>query len=636
MPGYASNQFWNFGSTYEVGKTLSRKKDDNPNFIFPRPQQPDVYNNIRGRQNVDTRMQRGFIRGIYQTVGAAADPTMLGKIKQRRLFFQFNPATIDRSVEMNAMVANPLLQDPSQIFQPVAGTAAFSFDLTFNREAEVVAAQNASTRMSSTGRWQTDTANPITSSLDAYGENTSHSDVASLGVLADLYVLDSIIGQSITPDTKDFIKAYFETADLANAANATVQNSTTVTNADGSTTLTETKSDGTIVTTVTDTKGKKTVTTGTSGDSAANFDSTGFETNITKNYGNGAFLSPMPIRIVFSSLFMVEGYVEASSVRFAKFTKNYVPTVCAVTLTVRALYIGFAKEEAYLTSALKTAVKDVVAERKQGEAELALSQNAAEWGTNFLYKSCSIQKLIKQTATSNYTNGLYVHDYDTFYDFWNDGRWPAGGAKASGGGLITFNNSSGGAGRETTLVRSYASEIVRKRIQDSEFTWTFDARFMLEEYLPDKKTKVQTLLDTNIKYARYNTSNGATGGDEVTTQEVANFTNAKKSIADSRRTDYVIEVPNGGNQSGMPMFKDSKNIVKLTITHTNQFSAKLSSGDIKNGVGVMSYSTFITKTKKTSPGTGLSWEELDKQGVEYTLPVGTNPVTYGGRRSTPN
>jgi len=632
MPGYASNQFWNFGSTYEVGKTLSRKKDDNPNFIFPRPQQPDVYNNIRGRQNVDTRMQRGFIRGIYQTVGAAADPIMLGKIKQRRLFFQFNPATIDRSVEMNAMVANPLLQDPSQIFQPVAGTAAFSFDLTFNREAEVVAAQNASTRMSNTGRWVTDTANPITSSLDAYGENTSHSDVASLGVLADLYVLDSIIGQSITPDTKDFIKAYFETADLANTANATVQNSTTVTNADGSTTLTETKSDGTIVTTVTDTKGKKTVTTGTSGDSATNFDSTGFETNITKNYGNGAFLSPMPIRIVFSSLFMVEGYVEASSVRFAKFTKNYVPTVCAVTLTVRALYIGFAKEEAYLTSALKTAVKDVVAERKQGEAELALSQNAAEWGTNFLYKSCSIQKLIKQTATSQYTNGLYVHDYDTFYDFWNDGRWPAGGEKASGGGLITFNNSSGGSGRLTNLVRSYASEIVRKRIKDSEFTWTFDARFMLEEYLPDKKTKVQTLLDTNIKYARYNTSNGATGGDEVTNQEVANFTNAKKRIDDSRRTDYVIEVPNGGNQSGMPMFKDSKNIVKLTITHTNQFSAKLSSGDAKTGTGVMAYSTFITKTKKTSPGTGLSWEEVDKQGVEYTLPVGTNPMRYGGPR----
>ena len=80
MPGYASNQFWNFGKTYEAGKTLSRKKDDNPNFIFPRPQQPDVYNRVTGKQYVDTRMQRGFIRGIYQTVGAQNDPS-LAKIK---------------------------------------------------------------------------------------------------------------------------------------------------------------------------------------------------------------------------------------------------------------------------------------------------------------------------------------------------------------------------------------------------------------------------------------------------------------------------------------------------------------------------------------------------------------------------
>ena len=42
--------------------------------------------------------------------------------------------------------------------------------------------------------------------VDDYGTNTSHSDVASLGVLADLYVLDSIIGQSITPDTAEVLR----------------------------------------------------------------------------------------------------------------------------------------------------------------------------------------------------------------------------------------------------------------------------------------------------------------------------------------------------------------------------------------------------------------------------------------------
>jgi hypothetical protein len=256
MPsGYASNQFWNFGSTYEKGKTLARQKDDNANFIFPRPFQPDVYNPIRGRQLVDTRLQRGFIRGIYPSVLGGVDNPSAATVKQRRLFFQFNPATIDRSVEMNAMVANPLLQDPSQIFQPVAGTAAFSFELTFNREAEVVSARNATTNLKN-GGWATDTATPLTSSLDNYGDTTNHGDVASLGVLADLYVLDSIIGQSITPDTAKFIKAYFSTADKANQANANTTGTTTVTNSDGSTTSTEIKSDGTTVTTVTGTDGK--------------------------------------------------------------------------------------------------------------------------------------------------------------------------------------------------------------------------------------------------------------------------------------------------------------------------------------------------------------------------------------------
>ena len=624
MPGYASNQFWNFGSTYEMGKSLVRKKDDNANFIFPRPYQPDVYNPIRGRQLVDTRMQRGFIRGIYQTVGAANDPAM-SKIKQRRLFFQFNPATIDRSVEMNAMVANPLLQDPSQIFQPVAGTAAFNFELTFNREAEVVSAQTASASRIKDGGWATDTANPITTSLDDYGKNASHSDVASLGVLADLYVLDSIIGQSITPDTKDFIKAYFSSADAATQANASTQGSTTTTNPDGSTTKTETKSDGTTVTTVTDKDGKKTITTGTSGDSTSNFDATGFETNITKNYGNGAFLSPMPIRIVFSSLFMVEGFVESTSVRFAKFTKNYVPTVCAVNLTIRALYIGFAKEEAYLTTALKTAVKDVVAERLQSEKEKEIAQHTAVWGPKFVYKSTSIRKEVTQVAGALPLPVKYVHEYDSFYDFWNDGRWPPGSAKASGGSTIDFNNSfQNGIGAGSTLVSSFVSPYLQAQQKKGEFSWRFTSKLILEEYLPDKITLVQKLLEANIEYG---TASSGRQMQVVPLQEVADNANKATSLTNPRTNQYVVKIPNDGSQNGMPMFKDVKNIVKMTIVHNVYYNATVSSGETYPGVGVSTYDMFIVKTKKSSPGTGISWEDLDNNSLTLTVPNGVDPKT---------
>jgi hypothetical protein len=641
MPGYASNQFWNFGKTYEAGKTLSRKKDDNANFIYPRPNQPDVYNPIRGKQPVDTRMQRGFLRGIYQTVGAANDPALVGKIKQRRLFFQFNPATIDRTVEMNAMVANPLLQDPSQIFQPVAGTAAFSFDLTFNREAEVVAAQNASTRMSNTGRWQTDTANPITTSLDAYGESTSHSDVASLGVLADLYVLDSIIGQSITPDTADFVKAYFSAADKINQANATTQGTNTTTNSDGSTTSTETKSDGTTVTTVTDTDGKKTVTTGTSGDSTSNFDVTGFETNIEKNYGNGAFLSPMPVRIVFSSLFMVEGYVESSSVRFAKFTKNYVPTVCAVTLTVRALYIGFAKEEAYLTTALKTAVIDAVTQRTQIANETDLAKSTAISGILFIYRSTSIAKNFSERAPNGslYAPTLvHVHDYNSFYDFWNEGRWPQSSGKAYDGANIAFWNSDlAGVGSGKTFVSSAVSKYLQDKVKKGEYSWSFTARIILEEYLPDKITLVQKLMEAPIAYGTYG-SNPTNMTDEPLTAVATNANKALIGSGSPRLNQYRVEIPDDGIQDGMPMFTNVNNIVKMSIVHDVAYTSTLSSGEQVTGTEQSIYDMFIVKTKKSSPGTGISWEDLDNNGLVLKVPPAFSQigVPSTNRRSTPN
>jgi len=618
MPGYASNQFWNFGKTYEAGKTLSRKKDDNPNFIFPRPQQPDVYNRVTGKQYVDTRMQRGFIRGIYQTVGAQNDPS-LAKIKQRRLFFQFNPATIDRTVEMNAMVANPLLQDPSQIFQPVAGTAAFSFDLTFNREAEVVAAQNASTQMTSTGRWATDTANPLTTSLDEYGKDTSHSDVASLGVLADLYVLDSIIGQSITPDTADFIKAYFTTANAAQQANAATQGTTTVTNPDGSTTVTETKTDGTTVTTVTDTKGKKTITTGTSGDSTSNFDATGFETNITKNYGNGAFLSPMPIRIVFSSLFMVEGYVESSSVRFAKFTKNYVPTVCAVTLTVRALYIGFAKEEAYLTTALKTAVKSVVAEKNADNALIELAKKYSRYGIAFYYTTPDFTKTyVLDNGTVQY--GQNSAQFNTVQGFWNAGIWPPGDANPSGGSSLSFGyDENMGAG----VVTSWISPQLAKQIKNGIMSWTFSSSIKFEEINATSKQVVKSLFEGPFTYLEH----GAPKIVEIS--KIAE--NANKGIkASPRKNRYggLIE------QDGLPTMNSATSLLRMTITHIINMTVQTSAGPVEIATPVSDYIDIAATVGElgNQPSNGL----ITVSNGGFVLQVGSSSPPPTGRRSTPN
>lgn len=306
MAGYSSDQFYNFG-TYETGRSLNRNVNDNPKFIYPRSYTVDL-----GKVNEGYTTKRGFIRGIL--------PSLLGA-KERRLFFQFNPATVERSVQQNEMVRIPLLQNPAQMSQSVPGNASFQFELLFNREAEVtskkVRTDSESLTSNLSNKFKTENINPF----EMYGEDWDPTDVASIGVLADLYVLDTIIGQSITPDQVSVLRKYDTWAQTPSTTGGTAGNAWESV--------------------------KDTIASLTGGPAD-------FDTRYKANIGNGAFLAPMPIRIVFSSLFMVEGLVESSNVVFVKFTKDYVPTVCKVSLTVRGLYFGFSKspDKTFLSSTL--------------------------------------------------------------------------------------------------------------------------------------------------------------------------------------------------------------------------------------------------------------------------------------------
>jgi hypothetical protein len=517
MTGYSSNQFYNFGVTYEKGKSLARTNEDNPNFIYPRPIQPDVYNPIRGKQPVDTRLQRGFIRGIYPSVLGGKTIQSGSSIKQRRLFFQFNPETIDRSVEMNAMIANPLLQDPAQIFQPVAGTAAFSFRLLFNREAEVVSARTAGNNIRN-GSWLTDTASPLTGSLNDYGTNFKRSDVANLGVLADLYVLDSIIGQGITPDMVDFLRDYFTTA-----SNATQNYNSTV-----------------------------------GGPSAATFDSTGFDTNITKNFGNSAFLSPLPIRIVFSSLFMVEGFVESSSVQFVKFTKDYVPTVCSVNLTLRALYIGFAKEEAYLTSALKVSVTEQRAAKIQEDLAIARARRYATNGIAFSYTTPTFEKSYAGDP------GLpsSVGDFDTVQNWWNAKKRP-GGSLPPSAPTLSLVSTRGGTGRGSGDVRSWVSPAFAKEITDGTMSWTLSSSIKFEEINASSKTIVKVLYEGPFEYFNHNISDAYRDSEGVEFAKIAENAVKATTKENARKNKWGISI----EQEGLPTINSATSLLRLTITN---------------------------------------------------------------------
>ena len=113
----------------------------------------------------------------------------------------------------------------------------------------------------------------------------------------------------------------------------------------------------------------------------------------------------------------------------------------------------------------------------------------------------------------------------------------------------------------------------------------------------------------------------------VPLQEVADNANKATSLTNPRTNQYVVKIPNDGSQNGMPMFKDVKNIVKMTIVHNVYYNATVSSGETYPGVGVSTYDMFIVKTKKSSPGTGISWEDLDNNSLTLTVPNGVDPKT---------
>lgn len=373
--GYSSNQFLNLPSveTYSTNP-IARTSDDNPEFLYPGKFAPNIYdtNLLNGLERLP--VQRGFIRGIFpEIVGkiqkSAAENkkistelrTKYDKLKPtvRRCFFQFNPSMILRTVQASSTTLNPLLQSPNQLLQAIPGQASFEFQLLFNREREVSGQQyrTPSGTMSPT--------RPYTQLLDNYGAtkdfiNTkdptssrsalpyNQDQVGDLGVLVDLYVLDSIIGQSITQDTMDTIRAYWQASKSLRQTGEL------------------------------DSKGEP-INPYKTEDFFS--DSSKYVEGLNNVLGNSAFLNPMPVRIVFSSLFMVEGFVTASNVAFHKFSREMVPTVCQVTLSVQALYIGFAKKDSYITQQLEGQIKTDIENAEKDEQNTKIARDALRYQT---------------------------------------------------------------------------------------------------------------------------------------------------------------------------------------------------------------------------------------------------------------
>ena len=262
---------------------------DNQRFKYPSRVSRTI---DRSGSPVSTPLKRGYVRSLLSE-------------KSRRCQFQFNPSSINQSVAQNTTILNFLQIDPYQYAQPIHGNVTFNFGLFFDRTMEVANPQDAATSV-------LNTSNPW-----------SNNGPESIGVLHDLSSLFSIIGVGVTDYMESRISGVEGTQDdLASGYfsdyidNFAPKESTE----DDDLSATQYK------------------------------DSLSELVNI--NRGNSAFLLPLPIRVVFSSLYIVEGLVNDIDIIFTKFSTQMIPIQCRVDISMESKYIGFSKDQTFFTHVL--------------------------------------------------------------------------------------------------------------------------------------------------------------------------------------------------------------------------------------------------------------------------------------------
>lgn len=320
--GYNNDQFFGLGGTGNGGN--GAEQDDGRaagQYSMAAKSNPDFLYPGRGLRVGDKTllMDRGYIRTLLSTSQGE-------HMNIRKCGFQFNPSELNTNVKMSSNVYNAMLLDPVQITQPLLGSTNFIFTLFFDRSAEMSQGTTPTGTLASTNKNLFTTLDP-----------------SEIGVLRDIGELNAIIGSGLSPETQKLAEANLikqinadssiknETdpaikADTIKRLNASVQN---------------------IV------------------GSGANL-----------NFGNSAFLIPQPVRAVFSALFMVEGYVNSIDIRYLKFSTSMVPMQAQVTLSMEAVYVGYAKRKTFMIDQLDKAEEQYLAEQNalSSQAQALASQ----------------------------------------------------------------------------------------------------------------------------------------------------------------------------------------------------------------------------------------------------------------------
>lgn len=300
---------------------------ENPPFLYP----PKSVRFLEAQRVLDkpsgTASNKSFVltRGYLKNL----QPATVNPMPISKCYFQFNPQEIRQTVSMREDIYNPILLTAEQLTQPIGGNVTFQFDLFFDRSLEVASNEGGQLAGSIGGNFES-----------VFGADTAGPE--KVGVYADLRVLYDVIGQGLNESLLEL-----QTQNLKSAYSAKLKRdsaySSPSANEDGS-----------------ESTEKEVVTV-----DASAFDSADVQSVLNANIGNRAFLIPNPVRMVFSKLLMVDGFVTGTNVDFLKFSSNMIPLQCRVAVSVYAMYIGFAKQKTFLTATLDEGRKVAIEESQQ-------------------------------------------------------------------------------------------------------------------------------------------------------------------------------------------------------------------------------------------------------------------------------
>ena len=331
--GYESDQFYRPNS-HDDGETLVNVTDSGHGVkIVPTQNSPFSYpdNTIRGGYKpYQYALNEGT--GLDEAVIGTGVNYDLGTLKKgyirnlqvdpgqriTKCHFQFNPTTLNQSVSQNSQILNFLQQNMAQYAQPMPSNVNFQFQLMFDRSKELNNYNGA-----------------VEQGLDT-GALWAKTDPSVVGVLHDIGTLYEAIGVGLSDSQQEYMLSTLEDQIKAELLQESQEGATDLqTDTDVSEAIAERR------------------------DQASKL--------LDINRGNTGFLLPIPVRVVFSSLYIVEGLVQNVSVRYVKFTRNLVPMQATVEITLEGKYIGFAKKDTFFSAVLD--------ERRRLKAEEIAAQN---------------------------------------------------------------------------------------------------------------------------------------------------------------------------------------------------------------------------------------------------------------------